>query len=441
MNKIGLITDDLTGTMTCGVLLASIGLKASSYFSEDNLVGTESQDVIILSAESRNVSSDDAKRRVKKAYRALKSKGAIYFTKRIDTTYRGGIGYEVDAMLEELGKDSIAIMAPTMPGTRRILVGGYSVIDGVALSETAVSKDVLYPVTETHIPTLIRSQSSYQVGEIHLDKVLQGKKTLTEAFINARKKGDRIIVVDSITNEHLNLIAQTINDLNWDILSVDPGAFSQQLALVRGFGSREAIEKVDDSNIDITDFKGKLLLVCGSATDVTRKQVEKLISNGNSEILSINVQRLIGDHIKTREYVNEVVAYGLNQLSNQKKPILIIETAVTSGTYNLLDLEIKNNIKKGEGSKLINNALGEIVSRIMREKDNKIEIEGLYMSGGDTLVSVLSSVGAAGIMLIDTVQPQTNYGKIIGGEFENLNIVGKGGLIGDDETLERVVKR
>ena len=47
----------------------------------------------------------------------------------LDTTLRGGIGFEIDAMLEQLPLETVAVVVPAMPQSRRILVGGYSVID------------------------------------------------------------------------------------------------------------------------------------------------------------------------------------------------------------------------------------------------------------------------------------------------------------------------
>ena len=68
MGKIGLITDDMTGTMTCGVLLAQKGIKACSFFSKDYLEGAKDQDALILSANSRNLEPEYAKKNVKEAY-------------------------------------------------------------------------------------------------------------------------------------------------------------------------------------------------------------------------------------------------------------------------------------------------------------------------------------------------------------------------------------
>ena len=49
--------------------------------------------------------------------------GARYFQKRIDTTMRGGIGVEIDAMLDQLSEDTVAVVVPAMPQSRRISGG------------------------------------------------------------------------------------------------------------------------------------------------------------------------------------------------------------------------------------------------------------------------------------------------------------------------------
>ncbi len=357
MGKIGLITDDMTGTMTCGVLLAQRGIKACSYFSEDNLEGAENQDAVILSTNSRNLPKDEAKASVKRAYRALKAQGVEYFTKRIDTTFRGGIGYEVDALLEELPEDTIAIVAAAMPDTRRILVGGYSVIDGTILTETGAAKDVLFPIKMAHIPTILREQSGFPVAEIGMGAVLGSEDILAEAFTECKNHGARLIVVDGITHAHLEKVANVLYQLS----------------------AKEEIEKV------LETFQQTLL-----------------------------------------ELGSNVIAF---------------ETASTGARLDLKEMEQKYNLMPGQASGNINKGLGKIIYEAADCLYQAGELAGIYMTGGDTLVSILRALGAAGIRLVDTVQPQTNLGMIIGGKFEGVRIVGKGGLIGADDTVVKVAER
>lgn len=441
MDKIGIITDDMTGTMTCGVLLAKTGIKACSYFSPDNLDGADEQEAVILSANSRNLGKSEAKANVKAAYKVLVEHGAKYFTKRIDTTFRGGIGYEVDALLEELPEDTIAVMAATMPDTKRIVVGGYSLIDGVVLTETGVAHDVLAPVRQAHIPTLIREQSKYKVGEITLNTVLGGEQKLRSALEECRTKGDKIIVVDAITTEHLAKIARTVYELKWNVICVDPGAFTQQLAICRGFGHKENVPEGQKYIVDVEKCKGKVIVVAGSATDVTKEQLGRLAKEDYAVDLAVQAEELIKGEDKAAKEIESAALKACSNLKDDNCKVLIIETAATSGKLSLKEKEREYKLAAGQASQNINKGLGSIIQEIVFKHDNRSQIAGIYMTGGDTLVTVLKSLGAAGIRLIDTVQPQTNLGMIIGGRFEGTKIVGKGGLIGKEDTAIKVVNR
>ncbi|TQI67770.1 four-carbon acid sugar kinase family protein [Clostridium sp. KNHs216] len=441
MERIGIITDDMTGTMTCGVLLAKKGISACSYFSGDDLRGAEEQEALILSANSRNLSKEDAQAHVRSAYHALAQRGAKYFTKRIDTTFRGGMGYEVDALLDELPDDAIAVMAATMPDTRRIVVGGYSVIDNVVLTETGAGRDVLSPVKEAHIPTLMQSQSRRKVGAIYLQTVLSGEEALRTALEQQKADGNKIIVIDAVSTEHLHRIAQTVHNLGWNTVCVDPGAFTQQMALCRGFGHPDRVPEGQKEQVDIPSCSEKVLVVAGSATEVTRRQIEKLAQSGYAADVSIHAGELIDrskeDNPEIRRSIEEANRY----LHDETSRVVVLETASTGERLVLQDWEKKLGLPSRQASANINLGLGAIVRGIAFDPANKDKISGIYMTGGDTLVTVLKALGAAGIRLVDTVQPQTNLGRIIGGDFDGVRIVGKGGLIGDDETAVRVVSR
>ncbi|BEU88296.1 hypothetical protein TAMA11512_17600 [Selenomonas sp. TAMA-11512] len=161
--RIGVIADDLTGATTVGVILARSKARTQVYFIANAALREEKDlglDAVVISTNSRPLPPPMAKGLVHDAMAALKKMGAVYFSKRTDTTMRGGVGYEIDQMLEDLGDDAVAIVVPAMPESRRILVGGYSVIDGVALVKTPAARDVRTPVRENYIPALLAARAS-----------------------------------------------------------------------------------------------------------------------------------------------------------------------------------------------------------------------------------------------------------------------------------------
>lgn len=441
MQKLGFITDDMTGTMTCGVLQAKAGIHACSYFSPEHMPCAAEQEAIIISANSRNLPPEEAKAKVKEAYHALLREGAVFFTKRIDTTFRGGIGYEVDALLEEMPADTVAIMAAAMPDTHRIVVGGYSVIDGVVLTETGAASDAISPVRQAHIPTLIRSQSKNRVEEIGLNAVLAGQDAFRRVLDEKKAAGGRIIVIDAVTTEHLHRIAGAVHETGWNVLCVDPGAFSQQLALCRGFGDKSRVPKHPEYLPDPEGASGKVIVAAGSATDVTRRQIGVLAQKKYVECVSIQQSHLIGTGVESEKEIQRAISEGLRRMESDSCRVLVLGTAVFNQKLDLELEEKRLSLAKGQASANINAALGKIVGGIAGDSRVRGRLDGLYMTGGDTLVTVLRTLGASGLRLIDTVIPQTNFGQIIGGPFEGMGVVGKGGMIGRDDTAVLAVNR
>lgn len=233
MPLIGAVADDLTGATTTGVLLARSKARTAVFFNEEAALkgeGVDELDAILISSNSRPLPANEAYAKVKSATDALKRMGVKYFSKRIDTTLRGGVGVEIDAMMDQVGDDCVAVVVPAMPQSRRILVGGYSVIDGVALINTPVAQDVRTPVKENYIPRLLEGQTRRQVELVTLDKVLQGEEAIRDALKEAREAGGEVIVVDGITIEDVEEIAKACIELKWNVIAVDPGPFTAKLA-------------------------------------------------------------------------------------------------------------------------------------------------------------------------------------------------------------------
>ena len=142
---IGAVTDDFTGAASAGALIARSQARTGLFLDAEALEDSEEarcQDAVFVSSNSRHLKPEDAYREVCRATKALKSAGVTCFSKKIDTTLRGRIGNEIDAMMDTLGGDMVAVMVPAMPQSRRICLNGISIIDGTVLTETPIAQDV-----------------------------------------------------------------------------------------------------------------------------------------------------------------------------------------------------------------------------------------------------------------------------------------------------------
>ena len=439
MPIIGAVADDLTGANTTGVLLARSKARTAVFFNEKAALkakGVAELDAILISSNSRPMPPAAAKAYVTDATLALKNMGVKYFSKRIDTTLRGGIGHEIDAMLDVIGEDAVAVVVPAMPQSRRIVVGGYSVIDNVALIRTPVAQDVRTPVKENYVPKLLDAQTTRKVGLVTLGDVLDGVPAIKTALKAQRENGVEVIVVDAITIEDVEAIARAVVELGWNVLAVDPGPFTSKLAYVRGLIQEESANIPKEAPVE-----GKTVLIAaGSATPVTKKQMEVLCTDERNVRVSVNPLPLIDGDEEAMDEVNRAIDKACLLIQSGEPPrAILFETALHGTLLNLDEEDAKRAYTGGTCADLINIGLGLIISGILR-RVGRDKIAGLYTTGGDTMVNVCSVLGVECLEVMDYVIPQTDIGRLIGA-YDGLPIIGKGGLTGTNTTAIEIVER
>src|SRR6476646_1732967 len=120
-----IIADDLTGAADCAGRCHTAGSAAMIA-----LPGARIDDgcAICCTTDSRHLPADLAARRVRELATELGDHAGSTWYKKIDSTLRGHLGQELDALLDTLGR-SCALVCPAFPAQRRGLADGYLVID------------------------------------------------------------------------------------------------------------------------------------------------------------------------------------------------------------------------------------------------------------------------------------------------------------------------
>ena len=434
MPHIGVIADDLTGATTTGVLLARSGAKTTVFFNVEAAktnINSSSLDAILISSNSRALPPDEAYEKVSEAIKTLQSMNVSFFSKRIDTTMRGGIGVEIDAMLDYMDEGTVAVVVPAMPQSKRILVGGYSIIDSVALVDTPVAQDVRTPVLENYIPKLLDGQSRRKIGCVTLESILSGKIEIKKALKAARHNGADIIVVDAVTLDHIELIAKACLELKWNILAVDPGPFTSKLAFCR----KLIHEEKDNIPMETANETGKFVLIAaGSATPVTKKQMEVLCQDNRHKRISINPISLIDGGDIALEEIDVTLNHVRSVYESENPRVILLETALHGELLNLDFEDKKRGYASGMSANRIN-SVARIIEDLGRDK-----IAGIYTTGGDTMVNVCYQLEAECIEVLDYVIPQTDVCRILG-KYQGMPIIGKGGLTGNESIVLDIVDR
>ncbi|MEG0855361.1 MAG: four-carbon acid sugar kinase family protein [Terrisporobacter sp.] len=423
--KLYVIADDLTGANATSVLLAKEGFKCSTFIdsellNDDNMA---SCDVVAISTDSRGITKEDAYEKVSKEVGRVKHLNPMY-TKRIDSTLRGNIGGEIDAILD-YEKDSVAIVVASYPDSGRISIGGFLLVNSVPLQNTLVARDPKCPVTNSNVKEIIQHQTKYKVADIQISDVLRGEEFLSRKINLLVDEGNKIIVIDAVTNNEIETIAKASAMTNLNIIPVDPGPFTRSLMNA----------KYGDSHVE----QGKkVFFAIGSVSKTTIGQIEHLVATKTPALVKVNPLKLINDEEIDLE-IERVLHIIEGKLKNNTSNIVGISTTTREDeVLNLGELSKELKIDEEAISVKINKGLARITELALALSN--YSIGALYTSGGDVTMEVMKRLGVEGIDIKDEIIPLAVYGRFIGGKYPKMPAVTKGGLIGDKKTLSLCIE-
>ncbi len=192
MDSLVIVADDLTGAADCAARCKGAGLPVTLYVSPPRLPLPRGG--VAVTSDSRHLPAADAAQRVRAVLDGLIGVPHTRWYKKIDSTLRGHIGSELDAMLDVLGHPQ-AIICPAFPAQERSLHDGYLV--GAAV-----------PIAGIHAPTVIAGQSRRRVHAVPLAAVRAGSAALGDHMVTACARGATLLVVDATTDADLGVIVE-----------------------------------------------------------------------------------------------------------------------------------------------------------------------------------------------------------------------------------------
>ena len=415
MQKYIVIADDLTGSNATCSLFKKIGLRAASILKLQGDINYD-VDVISYSTASRGLDKEEAYKKVSEAIKILKNKDVLVYNKRIDSTLRGNIGTEINAMLDNLEDDRIAIVIPSYPDSGRIVVNKTMLVNGVLLENSDAGKDPKTPIKTSCVESLIQKGIKYSSTYFTLSDIEQPIEEIVKKIQEAIKKS-RVLIFDAVNNEDIIKISKAIIHSDIDIVTVDPGPFTL-------YYSKELQKK--------NHLEKKILMVIGSVTATTKKQIEYILQEEDIFLVKMKVEDFFEKETCLKE-IERVISFIKKGIASYD---LFLVTTSPIGDEEKADLQklAKNlNTTVEEISKIIANTLTETVVKILKETE---KFEGVYSSGGDITIALLEKLKAIGVEIREEVIPLAAYGRLIGGDFPNLKLVSKGGMVGDEKTIK-----
>ena len=415
MQKYIVIADDLTGSNATCSLFKKIGLRAASILKLQGDINYD-VDVISYSTASRGLDKEEAYKKVSEAIKILKNKDVLVYNKRIDSTLRGNIGTEINAMLDNLEDDRIAVVIPSYPDSGRIVVNKTMLVNGVLLENSDAGKDPKTPIKTSCVESLIQKGIKYSSTYFTLSDIEQPIEEIVKKIQEAIKKS-RVLIFDAVNNEDIIKISKAIIHSDINIVTVDPGPFTL-------YYSKELQKK--------NHLEKKILMVIGSVTTTTKKQIEYILQEEDIFLVKMRVEDFFEEESCSKE-IERVISFIKKGIESYD---LFLVTTSPIGDEKKADLQkLAENLNTTveEISKIIANTLTETVVKILKETE---KFEGVYSSGGDITIALLEKLKAIGVEIREEVIPLAAYGRLIGGDFPNLKLVSKGGMVGDEKTIK-----
>ena len=414
IRKIGIIADDLTGANDSAVQFAKFGLKTIVLVEFPDLPDDVfSADVVAVDTQSRSASSERASERVRQAVRILKKVGVARVYKKIDSTLRGNIGVELNAIMDELGVKT-CVFSPAFPTNGRIVIGGYLLVNGMPLEGTKISDGKR--AQGSHIPTILETQTKLKVEHIPLSKVTHGIDFLRNELDILERKGAQIIVIDATTHQDLRVIAQAAEWSNMAHLMSGSAGLAETLAETLRLPSLPA------------------LVIAGSSSTITTQQVTNSTKQLNATIVTINSSKVLRD-TDTMDEIHRTVNEATSVLESGRDTII-----VSAETKDSVMLTIQHGVElgmsEGEVRHRVASALGECTKRIVEHA----RISGLVVTGGDVAIEVLRTQGGVGMRIIDEVLPGIPLSEIVGGKNNGLRVVTKAGAFGKPDAISAAIR-
>jgi uncharacterized protein YgbK (DUF1537 family) len=249
-----ILADDLTGAADCAGRCHQAGIDAT--IALPGAPAHANGGAICCTTDSRHLPADLAAQRVRELAAGMDEYAESIWYKKIDSTLRGHLGQELDALLDTIGR-SCALVCPAFPAQRRGLADGYLVIDPA-------------PLQPLHLPTLIARQSRRVVGAIGLGDVRGGAGRLAEQLLAQRAGGAELLVADALDEIDL----QTVLDA---VLQVLPDALLCGSAGLAGILAKHiARQSLPHSAAPALPAEGPALLVIGSGSAMAQRQIAYL---------------------------------------------------------------------------------------------------------------------------------------------------------------------
>jgi len=423
MNHFAIIADDLSSATDCGAQVVRSGLSVVvplESYSLPQMVDTVQ--VISVDTDSRSLSASQAYSKVKIAAQQLMSEGWTRFYKSVDSTLRGNLGAEIEALLDVTNADC-AIIAPAFPEYGRTTVDGVQYLHGRPLHDTEFGTDPTAPVKNADIAIVISNGSYRKSGRLTLEDLRAGPVHIKNTVRKLLTDGVELVIVDIGDQDDLKRICLGLaqSDL--------------RIVWVGSTGLAEFIPLAFDANNIADTFHSKFsldsrpaLALVGSASETTRQQLLCAQAENGLVIIDIDAALIIQAGTNAASQIEQAYEKLLNALDDGRDVALVVkssreEIARTQQLGATLDLDAAQVAQR------IVDGLAQVGGRLVRED----RVSGVVATGGDTANALCKNLKSNALKILGEVEAGIPIMQLLGEK--TLPLVTKAGGFGTPSAI------
>ena len=304
-----IVADDLTGACDTGALFAGRAPVPVTVWPRRAVEAA----VRVIDTETRTVAAAEAAERVSVV--ATRGRTGAWF-KKIDSTLRGPIGPEVDALMRAIGVTS-AVVCPAFPAQRRVVLDRVLLVAGVPVGETPIARDAQFPGGTSSVVDLLRPQLDRALAWVPIDQLRTGPIALAARL---RRLSGTVVIADAETDADLDALAEAALAVAPAPLLVGSAGLAHALAARLGLLPERA-ELPTGS---------RWLVVAGSVHPATRRQIREARAAGLSVLAT--PERAAGDGA---EAIARLIDQAIAALQRETWDLVVVtggETAVALWT-------------------------------------------------------------------------------------------------------------
>jgi len=267
-----ILADDLSGALEVGASFRQAGRSVSVPLGRS----VPSQDLEVISTETRNASPRDAASIVSRHLLSRKAAGSTLLFKKIDSTLRGPLSAEVIAVCESLSPPLI-VFCPANPAARRIVRDGELLVHGVRLNETEFRNDPAWPATTSSVATLLKNVPLPQAHLPHA--LLRDEKAVGRFLTHHAARGPHLVIADAETDQDLDRLAAAIRSHCPAAVPIGANGLGAALARLDALPAAPSVSLPKGNS---------LLVVCGSRHPASHRQIDQLAARRSIPIVTVS---------------------------------------------------------------------------------------------------------------------------------------------------------